>query len=512
MSENSKKTVSPSVGTEILADESRGGEKALHALENEEIGLGTACMPNADDPSMDDLQEVNVAIAKLGVKDIIKKIFPKGLITRICVFVASIVVFLLSFAPLVRYEINLGYGPIDTMSFSGMDSVLSVVVLLYRLIANLISSVFLHGAPVYQGPQIVADQITLMLLMGAALYLLYMVLCMTLIVLSIKNLIVELCTMKNGRNRHKNYASDSLACLLLCMLPAMVFCLMRAFRFYVSGIFMSVSGAFVGEGMAYGSVLLLVLLILLCIILCGSRLLGSPAFNRNRQNFDRRRVKHIFCALLVILSLLFSLFSCIEIRVEEPSLNHVDTVGISIWNFRLLSVPELAIYSRQGMINDAYVESAMADTHTGQILADSLMLSIPTIVIRIMYAVIEMILVLTFLSGGLLIFRLLKGAFFGTDTTKLISLFKSLTVIGSSINLVLVFILRYMMERYMRGSFSHYYIEIGIGMGIILSFAFVLWATVLRLKKKKIAYIDKAYDNPDISYAPYVLRVKRKRY
>ena len=53
------------------------------------------------------------------------------------------------------------------------------------------------------------------------------------------------------------------------------------------------------------------------------------------------------------------------------------------------------------------------------------------------------------------------------------------------------------------------YVEFSLGNGMIMSFACVLLAVILKLKKKiRAARVEEEYDNADISYAPYVLYLK----
>ncbi len=523
MSENSKKTICPSCGAEVPANESKGLKQVCHilrgVLEDEETDVGVEVLPVADEPSDDTLQDVSVAPAKPSVKDRIRTVLSQGLIIRACVFLLSIALLAMSFAPMIHCNIETENGDTYTVSFSGMDSVKAVAVFSYLLSEE---AVFGDDESDFQGNYAEEDflkqmvlthamtnrtDVTPMLMIGAVMYLLYAVLCVSLVIVSGKNLVTEFFAVKKHRSRQRKYASDALVCLLLCLLPAVVFCLSRAFRFYTAGFAVGSTVMSIGTGMAFGSVLSLVILIPGSVFLCASRSFASLPLNR--RYFDRRRVKHMLCALLVLLALLFSLFPCVEIFVWDEFGYDVETVGVSTWDFQYMTSEEWMTYHyMEEPLDYVYVESAMQEEGAGKALADTFLIVSPLKGSKMLYLVVELVLALTLFFGGLLFWRLLRGAFFGVQRTKSLSFFKAMTLIGVSVNLVLAIILQYLMALYLPDDLV-YYIEFGLGAGVVLAFASILLAVVLRLKKKKpVVYVDEDYDNADVSYAPYVLHAK----
>lgn len=148
--------------------------------------------------------------------------------------------------------------------------------------------------------------------------------------------------------------------------------------------------------------------------------------------------------------------------------------------------------------------------HAGETFFNTLLITSNAVTVYTLYAVMEIVSVLTLLFAGLWLFGVMRRGFFGKKRRRLVNWFKVLTLICVCVNFIFVLIIKSLLDACLQGNLV-YLVRFGMGKGIIVMFLCTLFAVVWRLHEKRaVQYADEEYDNADVSYAPYVLLEKSK--
>jgi hypothetical protein len=349
-------------------------------------------------------------------------------------------------------------------------------------------------------------------IMATIAYVGYLILCVAFFVVAVKDLISEFFATKKNRVRLRRYKSDAILCLLLCMLPVLIFLLSNACELSLNTAMLSHNiGKVIDTNMAWGAVLSFILALLGTIFVCMSHSFG--ALRLHGRYFDRMRVKHIISVVLVIVLLLSVLMPCIKISMWNSNVAEIQTEAVSLSDVREINRNERRAYQDANeLATEKYQELtsySSSSENAGEEFINTLFLTSKMSNIRMLYMAIEIFTALTLLFAGALLWNLLRRGFFGAKQLKAVNFFKVLTLIAVGVNLILVIVMQQLLTHCLPTELL-YSIVFGMGAGMVMMVICALSVVVLRLSaKKEVEYVDEDYDNADVSYAPYVLGKKK---
>ena len=514
MSENNEKTMCPESGTEAAVNESGTLEKICDMLTNlceddtpddDNIEL----CEQAGEDVVDDLQKISVSSDvkhTFGYK--VRNILSNNLINRLCVFLLSLAILLLSLAPIANYKLSANEESYK-IGFSGFD--LSQVVL-YSVV----------GGGSYQEPDAVASAeeaplsekdvleanslitakrhmlgLKPTVLIACALFITYFILCAVFFILAAKNLIVELFSKKENRKRLKKYASDTMPAVLLCFMPVIFLFVLEACRLCTNNVLLG--GISLGASLSGGAVASIVLAFLGTLLVCMARCAAIAKIGKRYIN--RSRIKHIVCAFLIIVLLLSSLLPFLDMKSKDQNMS------ISMSDIREMTFGEyegyyLAHYNQPD--ESISIENGIVDDE----LVNTVLFGTGNYIVYLLYIVIQMTYALILLLGGLLLLGIIRRGFLGKAKVRSINILRVFTLVVVSLAFVFSLIFKSMIEHNLYIT-TWRYLSIDVGSGVILMFVCSVLALCVRFSPRKtVEYVDSDYDNADTSYAPYVVNDK----
>lgn len=512
MSEKSEKTMSPEIGTDAVASESNSLEKICNMLkdsfEDDTPDDDNIELYKPEEDVVDDLQNISVSSdVKHSFGHKVRDVLSNNLINRICVFLLSIAMLALSFAPIANYRL-VSNEESYKIGFSGFD--LSQVVL-YSIVdggsPQTVDDAADEQAPLSAKEELKADTLIMAkrqalgfkptVLMACAFFIIYFILCAAFLILATKNLIIELFSKKKNRTRLKKYPSDTMMCVLFCFMPVIFLFVLQACKICTNSVLLN--GISFGASLAWSTILSIVLAFLGTLYVCATRC--AAILKIGKRYFNRPRFKHILCAMLVIVLLLSSLLPFLTMTSKDYDLS------VSLADIREMTFGEYEAYYLQRYNQpDAalYLESGMA----GDEFANTLLLGMGNYMVYIIYIVVEMAYALILLLGGILLLALIRRGFLGKARVKLINTLRVAIFMVTFVVFILSLIFKSMIEHNLNTAVLRY-MSIDLGSGIILMLACSILALCVRFSPRKtMEYVDSDYDNADNSYAPYVLNKK----
>ncbi len=343
---------------------------------------------------------------------------------------------------------------------------------------------------------------------GAMLMILvYVILCLTLVIFSAKELIVEILAQRKNRTTPIQYRSDGILCMLLCLLPALCFFFTQMCRYALKNALLDT--VFTLEiGLAWGMVMTLILAALGTVFVCLVSLLAR--LHLNRRYFGGIRIRNAVSALLVIFVMITVALPCVQVNVWNPTTNEVGSAQLSLSELGEITGRERQYYRSMslegegGMLESYWNASKDTAETAGDELLHTFFMTSRISSIRDMYGVLMAFAGITLLLCGFWLWSLLRRIFFCGTKRRMMNTFKFFTFVSATVILVTSILLTYLAELCLSGDLF-YILEFKLGWGVVAMFICMLAAIILRsTMKKQKRYIDVAYDNADVSYAPYV--------
>lgn len=496
-----------------IQDSAYGAENSV----NETTSPCQTCDVQCEDTGkkvLDAFQGVSVVEQEPSIKDKIKGLLSHRLINRIAVLVLAVVLLALAFAPIIYCEVELD-GATQAVKLSGLDALKMTGVMSSPKVfdpEDMADNFEFYRAERFK--QLVTSRsafskvgLSASTVTAVVAYLLYTVLVAVVLIIAAWNLISEYLIIKKKKMERKKYASDKLFPLLLCIFPAVYFCLAKATDLYISNIFSGSAVCFAEPKMAGGIIASLILLVLGSIFTCATYSLDDA--HVNVRYFNRERVKHLVCIGLVIVAILCSLGPCVQIKTWEPSRDKETIFDVSLWDIRQMTKQDRDAYRKAtSKISLEYIDEVKEQDNASEILMNSILMRSSSSTIRAIYLAIQIVFSIMLFLLGLLLWSLLGRAFFGAKRLRAVNLLKTLTMICACVCLGVVITLQVLLGACLSSGMK-VFVDFALGGGMIMSFVCILLAVVLRLKKRSHdEYVDDEYDNADVSYAPYVLYIK----
>ena len=538
MSEEMKKTTCPECGAEVeIKEEKKDFKKILDAirgvLEDEDIDdVDTVETDSNAEEALETSPDATAKRGDLSLRGRFKYIFGNRLINRLIVFLLAVAMLAMTFVPFVTYQVKTADNTVYTVEYSGTDTVQVSLfsffvgntagtpdMSAYEQALNQITDVDAQASLIRQ--MMLASSVNSRMgfqtttLVATLLFVIYALFCTIFVIVSAVNLITEFFTGKKTRDRVKRCASDTILCLLICMLPVLCFAMIQACEICTGIGILDFLTPVSGAKLSWSAILSLVLALLGGVLICASHSLGL--LRVDKHYFDRRRIKHILALVLVLVVMVSTLMPCLQMQMIDIQSGKEITTDVSLWDIREITVKEWQSYrSSDTRIDQAYVSSLGALPELPNLAGETFMhtMLIPSnagMIVFYLYSFIEIVTLLMLAFAGVWLFGVLRRGFFGKTRRFMINLFRILTLVCVCVNFVLVLLVKSMMDMNLQGILL-YIIRIGVGQGMLVMFLCALLGVVLRLREKRpIRYADEEYDNAEVSYAPYVIEDKKSK-
>ena len=521
MSEKTNKTVCPDCGAEVDVKEKKDFKKILSlirgVLEDEDTSDATEEVPAEE--VLESSPEATVSVAKPSLRERFKLIFGNRLINRLAIFLLAVLMLVMTFMPMVTYQVQTADEAVYTVNYSGVDNV--QISLFSLFVGSSTGELDLSGyeaalaemtdpaAKVSLIRQMtIASSVYSMrglqtsALLATLLYAIYVLLCVIFVIVAAVNLIAEFFTGKKNLDKVKKFASDGLLCFLVCMMPALFYVMLQACEVCTGVGVLSFVTPVVGASLSWQAVITLVLAILGVILACASHSLGM--LRVDRRYFDRRRIKNLLAIALVFVVVLATLMPCLQVFAIDVQSGKEMTLGMNLWEVREFTTQEwFEYYNNSAKIDKDYLATLGAmpvlPAHMGEIFINTMFITSDAASVYTIYFLMELITLFMLVFAGFWMYGVLRRGFFGKKRRGMINIFKILTLILVCVNFFFVLILKSMLDMCLAGDLM-YIMQFAIGGGMLLMFLCTLLGVILRLREKReIVYADEDYDNALVS-------------
>ena len=485
---------------------------------------GAERMP-IDDFSL--LKNVRVTHPEKTLGEKIAGLLSNRLANRILVLVISLLLLALVFAPFARYTLEfqtegegketyeIPFTAVDSVelairSFAFLSDEALVQTKLYNetLLAQN-EGALSHEELIRQNMMLTAmrqsTSVRVTVVAAALLAVVYAVLCTVLVGLAIHALIAELIMRKKKLSIHKKSAAESMLCMIACLLPAEIFCLLQALDL---GMYSAFAPSYKGLGVeiSWGAIAVVILATLGSIFSCAVNFLETT--KNDERRITKSRLRNMVCCVLMIVLIVAMLLPCVTVNVwnesEVTKVMHLDTFDITEMPTNDIKYYRERFREYNEKIVDGMslseIEGVFADD-TGETLFHTVLIGRKDA--RALYGTIIAVTAITLICVGLLLFAFIRRCFFGKLGLGGIHTWKVFASISVAVYFITMLILTSTAQGCLQGKL-YYIIEFKLSMGVVLGLICMAVAVMLRLKdEKKKAKIQ--YENPDVSYAPYKL-------
>lgn len=526
MTENSNKTTCPVCGAEVPINEDSKKKGGVSGFLKTLLELDEAEKEDSAEKevSRDPLQDVTVSYEKKSLGGKLEALLSHRFINRFIALFLAILMFAMMFAPFTKITVDdgnddyeLDFSLFDGLQISTISSLMSETSglrdeLLYdQNYSEIITK--------KQEEKLLVQSVLLYTLSGTSeasgsifaatvLFVFYGIFCLTLLISSVKDLLGEVISIIRKRPSDKERRSDGKFCTVLCLLPAVCFCLMQMFRFCVKNRFIS-DQITADATLTWGAVASIVIATVGAALACATRFISE--LRKDARYLNGERMRSIVCAVLAV---------CVIIAIGLP-LMKVDvwntygeaTLTASATDITAISSDERAEYLYMSFVDELSSEIASLvrynsiPENAGGDLITTLLIGSGMYSLQSSFDQIVALTGLTLLFAGLTLLCLLKKIFFGEEKHASINVFKVLTFICAALNTFILSTIKYSGLFYLNLN-ADYGVIFDLGTGIIIMLVCSFLAMIWRLKWKKEASGsgDKDFENADVSYAPYVVK------
>ena len=473
-------------------------------------------------PFADEIKAVKV---RSRLTEHISRFFAKRLVFAISVLLIAVTLFGLWFAPFAHSKAEMSDGTVYSVDYSCAKTVeLSVRSFfflnnselrdtkLYTEIENEVSSeaAFEKGFALTLMKRNTPVRVTLIL--TALVSIAYLVLCVILLVLSVSDLVVTVIAICKGQKKSR-MPSAAFLCAVCCLIPILVFSFLLMGQFGTSNVLSQYSNG--GVGLSLGGIATLIAAALGGGLVCFERLLSLK--KPSKRFINKNKIKNIVCLVLALVVVISAFLPCLGIDIyNERTGNYETTVYVTPSDLYEVGNQELSQY-RSTSKSSAYsaVKGIAGDVISGKIneseLSDELFYLIAfeyaRLDLRVLYGFINAITMIVLLFAGLLLYLFISNIFFNSSNRGAILTFKILTSVWVLLDLILVLILNIIISSTMGGEMS-VIIGTALGIGPVIMLLCMAVLLILPSNPKEYKYVDRSYDNADVSYSPYVVDEK----
>ena len=284
-------------------------------------------------------------------------------------------------------------------------------------------------------------------------------------------------------------------------------------HFGKSGVFYLCYGK--GVGVSWGAVLSVIL------ALCGVVLLFVKNFLKVTQTlrryFAKTKAKAFVCMVLITLVIISAFLPGINVHVYDPwGSDKEEKLELKFSDVYEVSSDEMKYYSTL-VKGDSYnyiiecADKTVHDSKSNKCMAENIFNTFISgccrFDVRESYMFIELITVVILVFAGILLLDAMIKMIFEKTLIRKTKPLKILTLIFSCVNFLLIIFLLCIANLNLYGNLVNV-LSFTIGTGTVLMPTAIIAFMVLSLEFKKYVYIEKGYDNADVSYAPYVVDKK----
>lgn len=524
MSEKSKNVNCPVCGAEIPVNEDKEQKHGISELLKSWLGIEEQEPKSSEKEEVNEnvLQSVSISPIKKTVGETLKEALSHRLINRLVAVIISVLMLALMFTPFVNVTVEPEYGADYELKFSGINALQLSTVSSILVNENILSDdIFGENGMSVTTENLKQDVIlnamseklgmTGFSLIASALFLAYAILCIVLLIVSVRNLFNELVSVIKKLPEAERHSSDGVLCMLLCLLPAVCFFLIQTFRVCTKNYFYETLLT-VKASPAWGATISIIIAFLGTVFICGANLVSQ--LSKNRRYFNGKRLRSMVCGILVIFVMISLFLPCLSIEVwkyESVNKLNVSVTDItSITEYELRQFGFVTVDSELTGIIDGSFKSGDEKADAGISFLTVLLLGSGVETAISLYDGVTSVTGLMLIFIGFWLWIMIRRSFFGVDKFKMVNTFKVFTLLFSILNLVNITAITHIGSMCLN-LYTPYYAEINLGIGVIMTFVFTLLAVILRLNPKNLTDGDDAdaYDNADTSYAPYVIDQKR---
>ena len=470
------------------------------------------------------LYSVSVKKARMTFGDFWGLVFSKRIINRIIVFLIAAVMLILAFCPFA-YTVSQREGWKDvTLRYNAVDTVSMAVRSFFFL-----DEEELRGTELYK--DILTDtnearamkkglllmvmsrdaSIRLTVVLAAVVSVVYICLCILFLLLAAFDLLGDLITIKKKRGpQHEcSRPSDGMLLAILCILPLLIFTFGQMSHFGLGAIYENYTGG--GNGLSWGlitSITVALIGALFVFLKNGLNLTFLP-----EKYFNKQTAKSIVCCALVAVVILSVFLPCIDLHVSTPNGKQTRSVLLAPTDIHEMTADDIEYYQSNNsntcreeldsQINEALTTFVHDDTLSWRMLV-TFMTGVRRNNVNYLYGIVMTTTILTLISACVLLWLLLHKVFMRGRLGFLITVFKLVTLISSTINFIMYMVLILVLKANLTGDML-LRMDPTLSVGAFLMIICAIAALLVKVKAKRQIQVDRAYDNPDVSYAPYVI-------
>ena len=519
MSEKNKKINCPECGAEIYVSESDNKMRSM--AERFKIWLGIEEPENEVSENQTEnenvLQKVSISPAEKSKSEKVKDMLSHRIANRVIVVIIALIMIVLMFTPFVKITAETSSGKDYEIKFSGVDG-LKVFFLSYLWDEENVydNDVFSENRDTNPSStnwikqEIILEAIDEKLggensvfVIASVLFIIYAILCVLLLVSSVKNLLRELVAIMKKQLPAKRYKSDIRLCTIFCLMPVVCYSLTQAFLVCVKKYFRGTS-YFFSSALSWGAVISITVALLGVVFICAVNLILQ--LSRNSRYLGITRVRSIICTVLVTCGILAICLPGISVDLSDGEREKKLYASISeisaVTNNGLSSFDIPGSNDIENLIDETLPKGDASDSR-GRLFVSEILLFAKSKVDA--YETLEVLVWFVLIVTGFLLKTMINISFFGGEKFKTAVFLKILTFVLSVLSLTGMTVIKYAVALSLDLT-KPYTVQINIGVGVTIMLISSLAALILRLKPKKIADLDaKEYENADTSYAPYIL-------
>jgi len=146
--------------------------------------------------------------------------------------------------------------------------------------------------------------------------------------------------------------ADSLFCLLICVMPAMLFVALQSCRVIQNDVF-ALLGISADEGVAWGAVLAIIFALTGVLVICLEKLIRVTKLSE--WKFNQNMIGHLICGVLALTLVLSAFFSCFTVSVSDDDGELETEVAYGYLNLTEISESRVDYYQNLSQ-SEAYTE------------------------------------------------------------------------------------------------------------------------------------------------------------
>ena len=469
--------------------------------------------------------DIKAVKVRTNLSEHISRFLSQRLVSAISVLLIAVTMFALWFAPFAHSKAEMRDGTVYNVDYSCAEtvefSVRSFFFLnnselrdtkLYAEIENEISdeAAFEKGFALTLMKRNTPLRVTIIL--TALISIGYLILCIILLALSVIDLVVTIIAIKKGKRTSRG-RSAAFLCAVCCMLPVLVFSFLLMGQYGMGNALSHYSNG--GVGLSAGGIATLLVAIFGGGLVCLQKALNLK--KPSKRFINKNKVKNIVCLCITLLVVISAFLPCLGIDIySERTGNYETTVYVAPSDLYEVGNQELSQYrSTSKATTYSLVKGVVKDVVNGRVdeteLSDDLFYRIAfgyaRLDLRILYGFINAITMILLLFAGLLVYLFLSNIFFNSSNRGAILTFKILTSVWTFFELALILLLNTIISSAIGGELSAI-IGIALGIGPVIMLVCMAVLLILPSDPKEYKYVDRDYDNADVSYSPYVVDEK----